>query len=114
MNPLNSVLIEGNLTRDPELVTTKSGKSVCNFSIATNYYFKKDNEPQKEVSFFDIEVWAGLADSCKQYLKKGRGVRVVGKLKQNRWVNNETGDNMQNTKIIAEHVEFKPMFTSHN
>jgi single-strand DNA-binding protein len=111
MNQLNSILIEGNLTRDPEFTTTKSEKSVCNFSIANNRYFKKNGEQEKEVSFFDVEVWNGLADSCKQYLKKGRGVRVVGRIKQNRWINNESGDNMQNTKIVAEHVEFKPLFT---
>ena len=109
MNQLNSILIEGNLTRDPELTTTKSGKSVCNISIANNRYFKKDDEQQKEVSFFDIEIWGGLAENCNQYLKKGRGVRVVGRIKQNRWVHSETGDNMQNTKIVAEHVEFKPI-----
>lgn len=112
MNALNSVLIEGNLTRDPELVITKSGRTVCNFSIANNRYYKKNNEPQKEVSFFDIEAWNGQATTCKEYLKKGRGVRIVGRLKQNRWVNSETGDNMQNTKIVAEHVEFKPLFSS--
>ena len=109
MNQLNSILLEGNLTRDPELTTTKAGKSVCNFSVANNRYFKKDGEQEKEVSFFDVEVWNGLADTCGEYLTKGRGVRVVGRLKQNRWVSKE-GDNMQNTKIVAEHVEFKPKF----
>lgn len=108
MNQLNSLLMEGNLTRDPELTVTKSGKSVCNFSIANNRYFKKDNKQHKEVSFFDVEAWNGLADNCNTYLKKGRGVRIVGRLKQDRWVNSESGDNMQNTKIVADHVEFKP------
>jgi single-strand DNA-binding protein len=112
MNQLNSILIEGNLTRDPEFTTTKSDKAVCNFSIANNRSYKKNDKQEKEVSFFDVEVWNGLADTCRTYLKKGRGVRIVGRLKQNRWVNSESGDNMQNTKIVAEHVEFKPLFSS--
>ncbi len=108
MNSLNSVLLEGNLTRDPEFTSTGKGTSVCHFSVAANKYYKKDNENQKEVSYFDIEAWAGLADNCNQYLAKGRGVRVVGRLKQDRWIDKDTGDNKQRIKIVADHVDFKP------
>ena len=110
MNSLNSILVEGNLTRDPELKKTPKGTSVCSFSLASNRFFRQDDETQKEVSFFNVESWAGLADICMEHLNKGRGVRVVGRLKQDRWVDQD-GKNHDRVKIVAEHVEFKPLFT---
>ena len=62
---------------------------------------------QKEVSFFDVESWARLAENCGEHLLKGRGVRVVGRLKQDRWQDKEGNPR---SKIVAEHVEFKPQF----
>ena len=110
MNSLNSILVEGNLTRDPELKATPKGTPVCSFSVASNRFYKQDQEYQKEVSFFDVETWAKLAESCAEYLEKGRGVRVVGRLKQDRWQDQE-GNPRSKVKIVAEHVEFKPVFT---
>lgn len=110
MNNLNSIIIEGNLTRDPEYHATPRGTPVCTFSVATNRFYKQDNEQQKEVSFFNVETWAKVADSCNQYLNKGRGVRVIGRLKQDRWVGQD-GKNRDRIKIVAEHVEFKPVFS---
>lgn len=110
MNSLNSILVEGNLTRDPELKKTPKGTSVCSFSVASNRYFRQDEETQKEVSFFNVETWAGLAETCMEHLNKGRGVRVVGRLKQDRWVDQD-GKNHDKIKIVAEHVEFKPVFS---
>jgi single-strand DNA-binding protein len=107
LNNLNSVLIEGNLVRDPELKYTQKGAAVCSFSLASNRYFKQDEETQKEVSYFDITTWSRLAEVCGEYLKKGRGVRVVGRLKQDRWTSPE-GQARSKIQIVAEHVEFKP------
>ncbi len=109
MNNLNSILVDGNLVRDPELTETPKGTKVCNFSVASNRFYKHENETQKEVSFFDVEAWARNAEVCAEYLKKGRGVRVVGRLKQDRWVGND-GKNHSRVKIVAENVEFKPNF----
>ena len=64
MNSLNSILVEGNLTRDPVLSTTPKGTAVCNFSVASNRFYRSDEELQKEVSFFDVEVWSRLAERC--------------------------------------------------
>jgi single-strand DNA-binding protein len=75
--------------------------------LASNRYFKQDEETQKEVSFFEVTTWARLAEVCGEYLKKGRGVRVVGRLKQDRWTNPE-GQGRSKIQIVAEHVEFKP------
>lgn len=107
MNNLNSILLEGNLVRDPELKQTPTGTSVGNFSIAVNRTYKRNDEVVDEVSFFPIETWGKLAETCNEYLSKGRGVRVVGRLKQDRWTDEE-GKPQIRVKVVAEHVEFKP------
>lgn len=107
MNDLNSILVEGNMVRDPELKYTPSGTAVCTFSIASNRSWKKGEEWEKEVSYFDCELWGKLAESIKERTTKGRGVRVVGRLKQERWPDSE-GNQKSKVKIVAEHVEVKP------
>jgi len=107
MNNLNSILLEGNLVRDPDLKTTSAGTPVCTFAVASNRWYKQDEQLEKEVSFFDVEAWSKLAQTCGETLKKGRGVRVVGRLKQDRW-NDGEGKSHNRVKIVAEHVEFKP------
>jgi len=110
MNNLNSVILEGNLVRDPDANLTPKGTPVCKFSVASNRYFKQDGVRQNEVSYFDVEVWSKVAEACEKHLKKGRGVRVVGRLKQDRWID-ETGSSHTKIKVVGEHVEFKPQFT---
>jgi single-strand DNA-binding protein len=109
MNNLNSILIEGNMVRDPQLRATAKGTSLCTFSLASNRFFKQDSGMEKEVSFFEIETWAKLAEACNNLGKKGRGVRVVGRLKQARWTGND-GKQHSRVSIVAEHVEFRPEF----
>jgi single-strand DNA-binding protein len=108
MNSLNSILLEGNVTRAPQSRSTPKGTAVCNFSVASNRFFRLGEAMQKEVSFFDVETWSEMADRCAVEIKKGRGVRVVGRLKQERWVDGE-GKPHSSIKIVAEHVEFKPV-----
>ncbi len=107
MNNLNSVLIEGNLVRDPDLSYTPKGTAVCKFSVACNRFYKEGDEMVKEVSFIDISTFARLAEVCGEYLKKGRGVRVVGRLRQDRWSDTE-GRAHSRLYVIGEHVEFRP------
>lgn len=109
MNSLNSILIEGNLVRDPESKTLPSGNQVCSFAVASDRFYKQNDALEKEVSYFDVEAWSRLGQSCVDNLKKGRGVRVVGRLKQDRWVDGD-GKTKSKVKIVAEHVEFKPVF----
>ena len=109
MNNLNSILIEGNLVRDPQLRTTPKGTPVCTFSLASNRFFRQDTGFEKEVSFFDVETWSKLAQACSDRGKKGRGVRVVGRLKQSRWTGAD-GKPHSRVAIVAEHVEFRPEF----
>ncbi|MDR1788018.1 MAG: single-stranded DNA-binding protein [Treponema sp.] len=109
MNSLNSILIEGNLVRDPDMRSTPKGTQVCTFCLASNRFYKQDQQLEKEVSFFDVETWAKLAENCYTQGHKGRGVRVVGRLKQDRW-NGTDGKPRSKVSIVAEHVEFRPEF----
>ncbi|MDR0316170.1 MAG: single-stranded DNA-binding protein [Treponema sp.] len=109
MNNLNSILIEGNLVRDPLLRSTPKGTPVCTFCLASNRFFKQDSGLEKEVSFFEVETWAKLAEACYNMGHKGRGVRVVGRLKQDRWTGTD-GKTHSRITIVAEHVEFRPEF----
>ncbi|MDR0400763.1 MAG: single-stranded DNA-binding protein [Treponema sp.] len=109
MNNLNSILIEGNLVRDPLLRSTPRGTSICTFTLASNRFFKQDTGLEKEVSYFDVETWAKVAEHCYSQGRKGRGVRVVGRLKQDRW-NGSDGRPRSKVAIVAEHVEFRPDF----
>jgi single-strand DNA-binding protein len=93
--------------QDTELRYTPKGAAVCDFVLASNRYFKQDEETQKEVSFFEVTTWSRLAEVCGESLLKGRGVRVVGRLKQDRWTSPE-GQARSKIQIVAEHVEFKP------
>ncbi len=106
MNNLNSIILEGNLTRDPVMDKTPKGTAVCHFTVASNRYYKSEGERQEEVGFFDVEVWSRLAETCNEYLLKGRGVRVVGRLKQDRWSNTD-GEPRSRIHIVGEHVEFR-------
>jgi len=64
---------------------------------------------EKEVSFFAVESWGKLAENVGSLGRKGRGVRVVGRLKQERWQDRE-GKAQSKVSIVAEHVEFRPEF----
>lgn len=111
MDDFNSIVLEGNIVRDPESRETAKGIPICMFSIAVNKNYRtSQGERRQEVSFFDIETWGALATSCSSYCAKGRGIRVVGRLKQNRWQDTE-GKNHSKVKIVAEHVDFKPRFS---
>ena len=104
MNNLNSVLLEGNLTRDPQMAETPKGTSVCHFGLAVNRYYKQDDEVVNQASFFEVETWARLAQYCGSQLRKGNHIRIVGRLKQDRWEDSE-GNSRSKVKVIGEHLE---------
>lgn len=107
MNQLNQIILEGNLVRDAELVQT----SVCEVLKATvavdRFYKNKDGETVKEVSYFHIEAYGILAERIGSKCKKGRAIRVIGRLKQNRWKDSD-GKEHSIVLVIAEHIDFKP------
>lgn len=103
---LNSVNIMGNLTRDPEMKYTPSGKAVCSISIANNRIYVKNGEKVTEVSYFDVEVWGVVAENCSKYLTKGQGIIVEGRLRQDRW--EKDGKTQSRVRISANNVHFMP------
>ena len=113
MYNLNSILIEGNLTKEPEIHTTPNGTSICTLHIVSNHYFRQDSSMEKEVSFFVIEAWSKLAQSTFNIGKKGQGIRVVGRLKQERW-QDPSGNPLSKVVIVAEHIEFRPHHHTRN
>jgi len=76
------ITIVGYLGRDPEMRFTPSGQPVTSFSVATSRSYT-NNAGQKvdETTWFRVSVWGAQAESCKQYLSKGRPVLVVGRLR---------------------------------
>ncbi len=107
MNSLNSVLVEGFLSRDPELIYKASGLPVCKFTIESQRFYKDDGAAKEEVSYFEVRVFSQGAVACQNTLTKSRGVRIVGRLREERCVDSE-GKVKSLVLIIAEHVEFKP------
>ena len=106
MNQLNSIILEGNVARKAEFSEPKTGFQVCKFPLAVNRKSKTpDGTPTEEVSYFDVEAYGEMAESCFKWCDRGQGVRVVGRLKQSRWEEN----NVKKSKVyvIAEHVEYK-------
>lgn len=104
MNDLNTVMIEGNLTRDPELNYLPNGTAKCGFSIGVNRSYRHNGEWKKEASFFDIVVWAKLAEHYAEKLSKGTRVRVIGSLRQERW--EKDGKTYSRVCITADHVDY--------
>lgn len=77
----HKLILVGNLGRDPEMRYTPSGQAVTNLSVATNRsYTDSSGETVKETIWFRVSVWGKQAESCHQYLKKGRQVLVEGRL----------------------------------
>jgi single-strand DNA-binding protein len=104
-NALNLSLIEGRLTRDPDLLYTKNGSEICKFDIAVNSNFKTNGKDVNEVSFISVNTWNKVADACAKYLKKGAKVRVKGRLKQNSWTSKE-GAKKNKIYVEAASVDF--------
>ena len=102
---MNKVYLIGNLTRDPEMRSTSSGISVCNFSIAVNRRFKNAQTGQQETDFFNIVAWRQLAELCGRYLAKGRKVAVFGSI-QTRSYEAQDGSKRTAFDIVADEVEF--------
>ena len=107
MASYNRVIMMGNLTRDPELKQLPSGQSVCRLGLASNRQFKnrQSGTMVQEVCFVDVDVWGPQADSCQQYLQKGRGVLVEGRLKLDTWQDQE-GQRKSKHSIVADRVTF--------
>lgn len=107
MASYNRIIIIGNLTRDPEYKQLTSGQPVCRLGVASNrqYKNKQTGSLVQEVCFIDVDVFGPQAESCRQYLQKGRPVLVEGRLKLDTWQSPD-GQNRSKHSIIAEKVVF--------
>lgn len=106
MASLNSVVLIGNLTRDPELRYTQAGKAMAKFSIAINRYWKDhEGNKQEETTFVNIVAWGPQAENCANYLKKGRPVAVEGRLSIRSYTTEE-GEKRWITEVVANNVQF--------
>ncbi len=106
MASLNRVILIGNLTRDPEMRFTPSGTSVSNFGLAVNRrWTNREGERVDQVDYFNIVVWAKLAELCNEYLAKGSPVAIEGRLQRRSW-ETEEGQKRSVVEIVAENVQF--------
>jgi single-strand DNA-binding protein len=103
----NKIILVGNLTKNPELRYTPSGTPVTSFGLAVNRRFRQAEDLKEEVCYIDIVVFGKQAEHCGQYLSKGNGVIVDGRLQQRRW---ETEDGQKRSKheVVAQTVVFLP------
>jgi single-strand DNA-binding protein len=101
---LNKVMVIGNLGRDPEMRYTPTGKSVTNFSVASNRTWKSaDGEKHTDTEWFNVVAWGYLAENTKQLLTKGSRVYVEGRLQTRTWQDNQ-GNQHKSVEIIANDV----------
>jgi single-strand DNA-binding protein len=100
----NRVILIGNLTKDPEVRYTPSGTPVATVAIAVNSRFKQGEDNREEVLFIDCVVFGKQAETCGQYLSKGRPVLVEGRLRERRW--EYEGQKKSKMEVVASNVRF--------
>ena len=98
---INQVILMGRLTRDPEMRSTTTGKSIANFSLAVDRVGQDD-----QADFFDITAWEKLGELANQYLSKGRRCLVQGRLRQDSWDDKETGKKRTRIEVVATDITF--------
>ena len=106
---LNKSFVYGNLTRDPEMKAMPNGSKVTSFSLATNRVYKdKDGAKQEQVEYHNIVVFGKQAETSAQYLKKGQGVLIEGRIQTRSWDDKTSGEKKYRTEIVADSVQFGP------
>jgi single-strand DNA-binding protein len=105
---INKAIIYGNLTRDPELKSLPSGSQVCEFAVATNRVWKdKNGAKQESVDYHNIVIFGRQAEIVKQYLHKGSGVFLEGRIQTRSW-DAQDGTKKYRTEIVADRIQFGP------
>jgi single-strand DNA-binding protein len=104
---INSVVLTGNLTRDPELRSLPSGTAVCSLRVAVNSRRKNaSGEWEDKPNYFDVTVWGAQGENCATYLSKGRPVAVQGRLDWREYERKDGSGKAQAVQIIADTVQF--------
>ena len=104
---INRVVLVGNLTKDPELRQTGGGTPVCSLRIAVNSR-RRDESGQwtDKPNYFSVSVFGNQAESCAQYLSKGRPVAIDGRLDWREWEAKDGGGKRESVEVVAESVQF--------
>lgn len=106
MANLNKIMIIGNVGTDPEMRFTPNGSPVTNFRMATSRtYTSPEGERKQETEWFTVTAWNKLAESCNQFLTKGRRAYVEGRLRTRTW-EGQDGQKRTRVEIMAERVLF--------
>ncbi|MCD6391796.1 MAG: single-stranded DNA-binding protein [Dehalococcoidia bacterium] len=106
MASLNKIMLIGNVGSDPEMRYTPNGKAVTSFRMATNYrYVGSDGERREETEWFRVSVWGKQAESCNQFLSKGKRVFVEGRLRSRSW-EGQDGQMRTSLEVSANRVIF--------
>ncbi|MBM4415405.1 MAG: single-stranded DNA-binding protein [Chloroflexi bacterium] len=106
MASLNKVMIIGNLGADPEMRYTANGSAVTEFRVAaSDSWTDQSGERRERTEWFTVITWNRLAETCAQYLAKGRQVYVEGRLQTRSW-DGQDGQKHYKTEVIAETVRF--------
>ena len=107
MANLNRVILAGNLTRDPQLSYTPSNTPVCKFGMAINRQWtdRGSGEKREETCFVDLTAFGRTAETINQYLRKGRGILVEGRLHFSQWTNPE-GQKRSKLEVIVDQFQF--------
>ena len=109
MANLNKVMLIGNLTRDPELRYTPSGKAVTDISLAINRVWNNEQgQKQEDTIFVDVTLWGRQAELAQQYLSKGRCAYIEGRLQMDTWDDKETGKKRSKLKVVGDQLQFMP------
>ena len=101
---LNSVILIGRLTRDPEYKIVGEGSSLVNFSIANNRTYVVNGVKKDETHYFECVAWGKLAEIIKEYASKGKQILVEGRLVQETW-DTQDGKKASKVKIRTENVQ---------
>lgn len=103
---LNKIMIIGNVGADPEMRFTANGKPVTSFRVAVSRsYTAPDGERKQETEWFQVTAWDRLAETCNQFLNKGRRAYVEGRLRTHSW-EGQDGQRRFRTEVVASTVLF--------
>jgi single-strand DNA-binding protein len=107
MASFNKVILAGNLTRDPELRYTPSGRAIAKFGLAINRnWITETGEKREEVTFIDVDAFGKEAENIGQYFKKGRPILFEGRLKLDQWDDKQTGQKRSKLGVVLERFSF--------
>lgn len=110
MASFNKVVVMGNLTRNVELRYTPNGTAVCELGLAVNrsWFDKQANRKREAATFIDITMWGRQAEVAAEYLSKGSGVLIEGRLELDQWTDKASGQKRSKLKVVGENMTMLP------